>query len=69
VKVAGQWRHVYRAIDQFGQALDVFVAARRDASAAHRFFERAIGRPRSTWYGRWRVGWPPGARLPRLASR
>jgi transposase-like protein len=43
VKVAGRWRYVDRAIDQFGQVLDVFVAARRDASAAHRFFERAIG--------------------------
>jgi transposase-like protein len=43
VKVAGQWRHVYRAIDQFGQVIDVFVSARRDAKAARRFFERAIG--------------------------
>ena len=43
VKVAGQWRYVYRAIDQFGQVIDVFVAARRDTIAAHRFFERAVG--------------------------
>jgi IS6 family transposase len=43
VKVAGQWRHVYRAIDQFGQVIDVFVSSRRDAKAAHRCFERAIG--------------------------
>jgi transposase, IS6 family len=43
VKVAGQWRYVYRAIDQFGQVIDVFVSARRDATAARRFFERAIG--------------------------
>jgi transposase-like protein len=42
VKVAGQWRYVYRAIDQFGQVIDVFVSARRDAKAARRFFERAI---------------------------
>jgi transposase, IS6 family len=42
VRVAGQWRSVYRAIDQFGQVIDVFVAPRRDAKAAHRFFERAI---------------------------
>jgi transposase, IS6 family len=38
VKVAGQWRYVYRAIDQFGQVIDVFVSRRRDAKAAHRFF-------------------------------
>jgi transposase-like protein len=43
VKVAGQWRYVYRAIDQFGQVIDVFVSARRDTMGAHRFFQRAIG--------------------------
>jgi transposase-like protein len=43
VKVAGRWRYVYRAIDQFGQVIDVFVATRRDATAARRFFERAVG--------------------------
>jgi transposase-like protein len=42
VKVAGKWRYVYRAIDQFGQVIDVFVSVRRDASAARRFFEHAI---------------------------
>mgnify|MGYP003288003504 CR=1 FL=1 len=44
VKVAGQWRYVYRAIDQFGQVIDVFVSPRRDVRAARRLFERAIGR-------------------------
>jgi transposase-like protein len=43
VKVAGRWRYLYRAVDQFGQVIDVFVAPRRDTKAAHRFFERAIG--------------------------
>jgi transposase-like protein len=43
VKVAGRWRYVYRAIDQFGQVIDVFVSPRRDATAAHRFFEHAMG--------------------------
>ena len=42
VKVAGRWRYVYRAIDQFGQVIDVFVSPRRDAAAARRFFQRAI---------------------------
>jgi transposase-like protein len=45
VKVAGHWRYVYRAIDQFGQVVDVFVSTRRDADAAHRFFQQAIGSP------------------------
>jgi transposase-like protein len=43
VKVAGHWRYIYRAIDQFGQVIDVFVSSRRDTMAAHRFFQRAIG--------------------------
>jgi transposase-like protein len=42
VRVAGQWRYVYRAIDQFGQVIDVFVTPRRDAKAARRFLQRAI---------------------------
>jgi transposase-like protein len=32
-----------RAADQFGQVIDGFVSARREADAAHRFFKRAIG--------------------------
>ena len=43
VKVAGRLRYVYRAIDQFGQVIDVFVSPRRDSAAARRVFERAIG--------------------------
>jgi transposase-like protein len=48
VKVAGRWRYVYRAIDQFGQVIDVFVSARRDAQAARRFFDRAISSTKVT---------------------
>jgi transposase, IS6 family len=43
VKVAGRWRYIYRAIDQFGQVIDVFVSPHRDVKAARRFFEQAIG--------------------------
>ena len=43
VKVTGRWGYVYRAIDQFGQIIDVFVSSRRDATAARRFFQQAIG--------------------------
>jgi transposase, IS6 family len=48
VRVAGQWRYVYRAIDQFGQVIDVFVSARRDTGAAHRFFDQAISTTKVT---------------------
>jgi IS6 family transposase len=42
VKVGGIWRYLFRAIDQFGQVIDVFLSRRRDAMAARSFFERAI---------------------------
>jgi transposase-like protein len=42
VRVAGHWRYVHHAIDQFGQVIDVFVFALRDAKAARRFFDQAI---------------------------
>jgi transposase-like protein len=48
VKVAGHWRYVYRAIDQFGQVIDVFVSPRRDLKAARQFFEQAIGTTKIT---------------------
>jgi transposase-like protein len=48
VKVAGRWRYIYRAIDQFGQVIDVFVFPQRDAKAVRRFFQRAIGTTKIT---------------------
>jgi transposase-like protein len=33
---------VYRAIDQFGQVIDVLVAEKRDLAATRRFFTRAL---------------------------
>ena len=48
VKVAGVWRDVYRAVDQHGQVIDVYVSKRRNIAAATAFFERvsvAHGRP------------------------
>ena len=43
VKVAGRWRYVYRAIDRYGQIIDVDVSARRDTRAGRGFFARAFG--------------------------
>ena len=42
VKVSGVWRYVYRAVDQHGQVIDVYVSARRDIGAARRFFTAAL---------------------------
>ncbi|MDZ5442383.1 IS6 family transposase [Micromonospora sp. 4G57] len=41
VKVNGVWRYVYRAVDQYGQVVDLLVSPRRDADAARQFFRRA----------------------------
>jgi transposase, IS6 family len=43
VKVAGRWRYVYRAVDQYGQIIDVYVSPRRDTRSARRFFAAALG--------------------------
>jgi transposase, IS6 family len=48
VRVAGQCRYIYRAIDQFGQVIDVYVSSWRDAKAVNRFFEQAIGTTKIT---------------------
>jgi transposase-like protein len=48
VKVAGQWRYVYRAVDQFGRVIDVLVSACRDATAARRFFQQAMSETKVT---------------------
>ena len=46
-KVAGAWRYVYRAVDQHGQVIDVFVSQRRNVAAVAKFFETMLaGRDR-----------------------
>ena len=42
MKVAGVWRYVYRAVDDEGQVIDVYVSPKRDLAAARTFFNRAI---------------------------
>jgi transposase, IS6 family len=41
IKVAGRWVYLCRAVDQFGQVIDVYASARRAADAARRFFNGA----------------------------
>ncbi|WP_239377640.1 IS6 family transposase [Frankia sp. Cj5] len=46
VKIAGRWTYLYRAIDQFGQVIDVMASEKRDLAAARRFFTRALSHGR-----------------------
>jgi putative transposase len=41
--VKGQWRYLYRAVDQQGQTIDFLLSKNRDKAAAVRFFKKAIG--------------------------
>lgn len=43
VKVHGQWKYLYRAVDKQGHTVDFLLTARRDLAAARRFLGRAIG--------------------------
>ena len=43
IKVRGQERFLYRAVDSTGQTIDFLLTAKRDAAAAKRFFRRALG--------------------------
>jgi putative transposase len=44
VKVKGQWRYLYRAVDKYGQTIDFLLTEQRDEAAALRFLNKAIGR-------------------------
>src|SRR5690348_14292657 len=41
IKVHGQWRYLYRAIDRDGKLVDVMLSERRDLAAAKAFFRSA----------------------------
>uniref|UniRef100_UPI000684F2FC IS6 family transposase n=1 Tax=Paraburkholderia mimosarum TaxID=312026 RepID=UPI000684F2FC len=50
IKVSGQWKYLYRAVDKAGKTVDFLLRAHRDKAAAHRYFEKAIdlnGEPES----------------------
>jgi transposase-like protein len=44
IKVKGQWRYLYRAVDKTGQTIDFLLTKERDEQAAKRFLTKAIRR-------------------------
>ena len=43
VKIGGKQHYLWRAVDQDGDVVDVFLQSRRDGAAAKRFFKRLLG--------------------------
>jgi len=44
IKVKGQWRYLYRAVDKHGQTIDFLLTEQRDTAAALKFLKKAIRR-------------------------
>ena len=42
IRVRGQWRYLYRAVDKHGTPVDFLLTAKRDLDAAKRFFRKAL---------------------------
>ena len=43
IRVDGEWRYLYRAVDGTGQTIEFMFSAKRDKKAAKRFFRKALG--------------------------
>ena len=43
IKVKGEYKYLYRAIDSNGNTIDFMLSAKRDKKAAKRFLKRALG--------------------------
>src|ERR1700752_106397 len=44
IKIKGEWRYLYRAVDKQGQTIDFLLTEHRDQEAALRFLKKAIRR-------------------------
>jgi transposase-like protein len=44
IRIKGEWRYLYRAVDKTGQTIDVLLTEHRDTEAALRFLRQAIAR-------------------------
>ncbi|WP_230581039.1 IS6 family transposase, partial [Xenorhabdus bovienii] len=42
IKIKGQWKYLYRAVDTAGKTIDFLLTDKRDTAAALRFFRKAL---------------------------
>ena len=42
IRVKGEWKYLYRAVDSMGNTLDFMLSAKRDGKAAERFFRQVL---------------------------
>ena len=43
IKIKGDWKYLYRAVDKQGKTIDFLLTAKRDTKAARRFLDKAVG--------------------------
>lgn len=78
IKVKGQWKYLYRAVDKAGNTIDFLLRAHRDKAAARRYFEKSIAQNARTRDGdnrqvapiwlRWKPSMP-SAKFPSRSAR
>ena len=44
IRVKGEWKYLYRAVDKHGKTIDFVLTEHRDAQAAKKFLTKAIRR-------------------------
>ena len=45
IRIRGEYRYLFRAVDRQGQTIDFLLTARRDARASKRFIRKALQQP------------------------
>ena len=44
IRVKGEWKYLYRAVDKYGKTIDFLLTDKRDQKAAKQFLRKAISR-------------------------
>jgi len=64
IRIRGEYRYLFQAVDKYGQTIDLLLTARRDASAAKRFLRKALGPAREPTPARHQRGQESGPTRP-----